>query len=120
MPPGPGTASPNRPWGTGWLWRKGIIAPWGTVLSQNAGKYAIIDLGQAAEQWGDYRRRVKADQRPGRRVGFPCFKRRRHEQGFWADNGPGTVRMDGKAVFLPKIGGSRWWSNCGSVVPSGR
>ena len=73
-------------------------------MSQNAAKYAIIDFGQAAERWGDYRRRLKAGQRPGRRVGFPRFKRRKHEQGFRADNGPDTVRVDGKVVVLPKIG----------------
>ena len=87
-----------------WNVIKGIIAPWGTALSQNAAKYAIIDLGQAADAWGAHRKRVKAGQRSGRRVGFPRFKRRRHEQGFRADNGPDTVRVDGKAVILPKIG----------------
>ena len=87
-----------------WNRVKGIIAPWGAQLSQNAAKYAIIDLGQAAEGWGKYRQKVKAGQRPGRRVGFPRFKRRKHEQGFRADNGPDTVRVDGKAVILPKIG----------------
>ena len=47
---------------------------------------------------------MKAGQRSGRRVGFPRFKRRRHEQGFRADNGPDTVRVDGKVVILSKIG----------------
>ena len=70
------------------------------MLSQNAAKYAVIDFGQAAESWGSDRQQVKA----GRRVGFPRFKRRRHEQGFRADYGPGTVRMDAKSVALPKIG----------------
>ncbi len=37
-------------------------------------------------------------------MGFPRLKRRKHEQGFRADNGPDTVRVDGKAVVLPKIG----------------
>ena len=87
-----------------WNKVKGMIAPWSALLSQNAAKYAIIDLGQAAEGWGNYRRKVKAGERPGRRVGFPRFKRKRHEQGFRADNGPDTVRVDGKAVVLPKIG----------------
>ena len=54
--------------------------------------------------WGAHRGRVKAGLRSGRRVGFPRFKRRRHEQGFRADNGPDTVRVDGKVVILPKIG----------------
>ena len=52
-------------------------------MSQNAAKYAIIDFGAAAEGWGEYRRRVKS----GRRVGFPRFKRRKHEQGLGAGRG---------------------------------
>ena len=80
----------------------------GVEFPQNAAKYAIIDFGQAVERWGEYRRKVKCvtntGQRAGRRVGFPRFKRRKHEQGFRADNGPDTVGVDGKAVFLPKIG----------------
>ena len=87
-----------------WTVVKKIIAPWAAPLSQNAAKYAIIDFGAAAESWGEYRKRIKAGQRPGRRVGFPRFKRRKHEQGFRADNGPDTVRVDSKAVILPKIG----------------
>ena len=87
-----------------WNRVKGMIAPWGAELSQNAAKYAIMDLGQGAEGWGEYRRKVKSGQRTGRRVGFPRFKRRKHEQGFRADNGPNTVRVDGKTVILPKIG----------------
>ena len=87
-----------------WNKVKGMIAPWSAPLSQNAAKYAIIDFGQAAGGWGEYRRRAKDGQRPGRRVGFPRFKRRKHEQGFRADNGPDTVRVDGKVVILPKIG----------------
>ena len=86
-----------------WNVVKGIIAPWGQDLSQNAAKYAIIDLGQAASSWGKYRSKLKQGV-PCRRVGFPRFKRRRHEQGFRADNGPDTVRVDGRAVILPKIG----------------
>ena len=87
-----------------WNVVKGIIAPWGAVLCQNAAKYAIIDFGQAADSWGAHRKRVKAGQLSGRRVGFPRFKRRKHEQGFRADNGSDTVRVDGKVVILPKIG----------------
>ena len=37
-------------------------------------------------------------------MGFPRFRRRKHEQGFRADNGPDTVRACGKTVILPKIG----------------
>ena len=87
-----------------WNKVKGMIAPWARPLSQNPAKYAIIDFGTAAEHWGEYRRSVKVGQRSGRRVGFPRFKRRKHEQGFRADNGPDTVRVDGKTVVLPKIG----------------
>ena len=87
-----------------WNMVKHIIAPWSECLSQNAAKYAIIDFGQAAAAWGAYRKRIKAGQRSGRRVGFPRFKRRRHEQGFRADNGPDTVRTDGRTVVLPKLG----------------
>ena len=81
---------------------KHFIAPWSSQLSQNAAKYAIIDLGQASSRWGEYRRRLKQGINC-RRVGFPRFKRRRHEQGFRADNGPETVRVDGKTVVLPKL-----------------
>ena len=87
-----------------WNVVKKFIAPWGAELSQNAAKYAIIDLGQAATSWGEYRKRVKSGRRAGRRVGFPKFKRRKHEQGFRADNGPDTVGVDGQTVILPKIG----------------
>ena len=86
-----------------WNLVKTIIAPWARALSQNAAKYAIIDLGQASSNWGEYRRSLKRGIRC-RRVGFPRFKRRRHEQGFRADNGPATVRVDGKVVILPRIG----------------
>ncbi len=87
-----------------WNVVKHFIAPWAQTLSQNPAKYAIIDFGQAADGWGAYHKRLKAGQPGGRRVGFPRFKRRKHEQGFRADNGPGTVRVDGKAIILPKIG----------------
>ena len=87
-----------------WNKVKHSIAPWTSALSQNAAKYAIIDFGQAADAWGAWRKTLKAGKRPGRRVGFPRFKRRKHEQGFRADNGPDTVKVDGKTVLLPKIG----------------
>ena len=87
-----------------WNVVKSMTAPWGSELSQNAAKYAIIDFGQAAESWGKYRRKMKLGQRAGRRVGFPRYKRRRHEQGFRTDNGPGTVKVAGHVVILPKMG----------------
>ena len=87
-----------------WNQVKGMIAPWGRELSQNATKYAIIDLGRAAAGWSEYRKKVKGGQRPGRRAGFPRFKRSKYEQGFRADNGPDTVGANGKEVLLPRIG----------------
>ena len=35
-----------------WNKVKGMIAPWARPLSQNPAKYAIIDLGQAADTLG--------------------------------------------------------------------
>ena len=87
-----------------WNVVKRLIAPWCSRLSQNAAKYAIIDLGQAAAAWGEYRQRVKSGQWVGRIAGFLYFKGHRHGQGFRADNGPDTVHVDGKVVILPKIG----------------
>ena len=87
-----------------WNTVKRLIAPWGSELSQNAAKYAVMDLGDASQNWSDCRQRLRSGRSTGRRVGFPRFKRRKHEQGFRADNGPNTVRVDGKAVILPKIG----------------
>ena len=98
-----------------WNQAKRLIAPWAAELSQNAAKYAIIDFGQAATTWGAYRKRLRAGEKPCRRVGFPRFKRRKHEQGFRADNGPDTVRVDGKAVLLPKIGWVAMVERCGST-----
>ena len=87
-----------------WNVVKRMVAPWSGELSQNSAKYAIIDFGLASQHWGDYRRRLKSGERPGRRIGFPRFKRRKHEQGFRADNGPGTVRVEARAVILPRLG----------------
>ena len=79
-----------------WNKVKPMIAFWGAELSQNAAKYAIIDFGAASESWGEYRKRIKAGQRPGRRVGFPRFKRRKHEQGL-------------PAVADLVVNGMYWW-----------
>ena len=85
-----------------WNRVKHIRYGWGLALSQNAAKGAIIDAGKAIERWGQYRKELAQGRKPGRRVGFPQIKRRSH--GFRADNGAGTVRVDGKAVILPKLG----------------
>ncbi len=78
---------------------KRTLAPWCVGLSQNAAKYAIIELGQAIDAFGAYRKAGP--------VGFPKFRKRTSGCGFRADNGPGTVRLEGKTVWLPKIGGLR-------------
>ena len=65
-----------------WNLVKRVIAPWACALSQNAAKYAIIDLGQASSRWGEYRRRLKQGiqlqtcgipplQAPASRAGIP-------------------------------------------------
>ena len=83
---------------------KRVIAPWACTLSQNAAKYSIIDLGSGQLEVG----RVPQEAEAGHQLqagGSPTrFKRRRHEQGFRSDNGPDTVRVDGKTVILPRIG----------------
>ena len=88
-----------------WNKVKDMIAPWGAQLSQDADTFPITDFGAAAEHWGEYRQKAKRGQRPGRRAGFPRCKRRKREQGFRADNGPDTVKVDDKMVILPKISG---------------
>ena len=82
---------------------KRSVAPWSVELSQNAAKYAIIEVGQAIDAFGAYRKAVKAG-RKVRHTGFPRFRKRTSASGFRADNGPGTVGMDGKTTRLPKIG----------------
>ena len=39
---------------------KRSVAPWFVELSQNAAKYAIIEVGQAIDAFGAYRKAVKA------------------------------------------------------------
>ena len=81
-----------------------MIAPWGSELSQNAAKYAIIDFGAAAENWGEYRHRVRAGQRPGRRVGFPVSSGASTSRVFAPTTGPTPCGRRGRWVILPKIG----------------
>ncbi len=83
---------------------KGEIAAWGTVLSQNASKNALLDLHKAIELWGSYRKALKAGKKP-RFVGHPQF-RSKHDvtQSYQADNGPGTVKIEGRRIMLPKVG----------------
>ena len=71
--------------------------PWCQDLSQNAAKYAIIALGDAVKAW-------RCDRQKNR---FPRFKSRRGKAAFRADNGPGTVRAQGRRIHLPRIGSLR-------------
>ena len=98
-----GNGSPRGPCDRDGIWSRSMITPWSRELSQNAAKYAIIDVGQAISNWREYGRKRKQGI-SCRRIGFPRFKRRKHEEGFQADNGPDTVRVDGKGATLPKIG----------------
>ena len=82
---------------------KRTLAPWSASLSQNASKYAIVELGQAIEAFGTYRKAVRAGKKANP-VGFPRFRKRSSASGFRADNGPGTVRLEGKSIRLPKVG----------------
>ena len=82
---------------------KATLAPWASILSQNVSQYAIIELGQAIDSFAAYRKAVKNGKKVSR-VGFPRFRRRTSGCGFRADNGPGTVIVQGRSIRLPRIG----------------
>ena len=96
---------------------KGGLAPWHGPLSQNAAKYALMALGEA---WGRFwSQRDKAKQ-AGTKCAFrpPRFKsRKRAKASFRADNGPGTVRCQGKSIRLPRIGRVRTREACRFAGP---
>ena len=73
-----------------WNVVKGMIAPWALPLSQNAAKYAIIDFGQAAVAWGEYRKRVKTGRVP-----------------VDASGSPGTSAESMSRAFVPTTGRTR-------------
>ena len=68
--------------------------PWASRLSQNAAKNALRHLGEAVQRWSGKSLAAR----------FPVFHKRNGKQSFQADNGPDTVRVNGKRVRLPKIG----------------
>ncbi len=97
---------------------KAGIAPWSTVLSQNAAKYALIDLAAAWERfWRERREAKKAGRAFHRRCRPPRFHTRKHGMAFRADNGPDTVRCDGRTVQLPVIGAVRTRERCRFAGP---
>ena len=67
---------------------------WSGELSQNASKNAIHDLDKAIKNWRNKKLHAR----------FPTHRKRSGKRAFQADNGKGTVKVDGKKVFLPKIG----------------
>ena len=67
---------------------------WSGELSQYASKNAIHDLDRAIKNWRNKKLRAR----------FPTHRKRSGKRAYQADNGPGTVKVDGKKVFLPKIG----------------
>ena len=92
---------------------KGDVAPWSKALSQNAAKYALIDLAKAWERfWREREAAKKAGGKHGRRYQPPRFKSRKRSMVFRADNGSGTVRTEGRVIHLPKIGAVRLREAC--------
>ena len=65
---------------------------WCKSHSQNAAKNAIINLGDAIRRWHKGQNE------------FPKFKRKGGKKSYQADNGKGTVKLQGKRLYLPKIG----------------
>lgn len=77
--------------------------PWmdSKEISMNAGKNAIVNAGVAFKNWSDSRKK----RRKGRKVGFPQFKSiKRSGYKYQADNGVGSIKVDGQQVKLPAIG----------------
>ena len=75
--------------------RKGKDRPWFSEVSQNSVKGGYLDAQDAVVRFyeGQSRR--------------PRFKSRGRRKAFRADNGPGTIRIEGKNLILPKKAGGR-------------
>ena len=72
--------------------------PWLKGLSANVAKNAIVHCGEAIDKW-------RKGKKSKRKVGFPKFRSiKRTGYRYQADNGAGSVKVDGKQVKLPKIG----------------
>lgn len=67
--------------------------PWCRELSQNASKNAICNLGDAVKRWQDKSLPNK----------FPRYKKRSGKTSYQADNGAGSVQVQGKRIKLPRI-----------------
>ena len=68
--------------------------PWCRGLSQNPAKNGIRNLGDAIKRWQDKSLPNK----------FPRYKKRSGKSSYQADNGTGSVKVDGKRIKLPCIG----------------
>lgn len=91
---------------------KAEMAPWSGALSQNGAKYALIDLDEAWKRYWSEREKAREAGRKCK-IRPPRFKsRKRAKASFRADNGPGTVRLNGKTVRLPRIGEVRMREAC--------
>ena len=84
-----------------WNAVKRELFPWCADLSPVAAKNAIVDLGTAIKAWSG---KTKNGAIRKTKAGFPRFKKRGLHDSYRADNGRGTIKMDGKRVCLPKIG----------------
>ena len=92
---------------------KADIAPWASELSQNPAKYALIDLGETWRRfWREWEKAKQEGRRPGRHYRAPGFKSRRRGMAYRADNGPGTVRTEGRLIHLPRVGAVRMREAC--------
>ena len=77
-----------------WNAAKRGAAPWSGPMLQVVAKNAIRDLGRATDNWKN----------PKVRARFPRFKRRSGRQSFRLDNGPDTVRIEGRCLRAGKLG----------------
>ena len=73
---------------------KDFLFPWCRELSQNASKNAICNLGDAVKRWLDKSLPNK----------FPRYRNRSGKTSYQADNGAGSVQVQGKRIKLPRIG----------------
>ena len=88
-----------------WNKVKGMIAAWSAPLSQNAAKYAHHRLGPGHRELGSLSEGVsRLASAPAVALGFLASGGDGTSRDSAPDNGPDTVRVDGKAVVLPKIG----------------
>lgn len=67
--------------------------PWCRGLSQNPAKNGIRNLGDAIKRWQDKHLPNK----------FPRYKNRSGKSSYQADNGTGSVKVNGKRIKLPGI-----------------